>query len=191
PQRLRATAIASPHPHSRKQTGTFNKKDVCIGEKDFSPANCSRVECSSLRMRRRIGGLVHRAPQLVQLASNFESKSHSIRLRFSPSSIAVVHFWQKRISFIQCPAVKAGTSTASGDSARVHGLSWKSDRTMRNTSAVSLPQLPCIPWIRPYPLRSPVKNSSTVRAPGHFRKRVSHPGDRVRVAAGNRDFSQA
>src|SRR6266481_8863182 len=26
--------------------------------------------------------------------------------------------------------------------------------------------------------------------PGHFRKRVPHPGDRVRVAAGNRDFSE-
>src|SRR2546427_3146272 len=162
PQRLRATAIASPHPHSRKQTGTFNKKDVCIGEKDFSPANCSRVECSSLRMRRRIGGLVHRA----QLASNFESKSQSIRLRFSPRSIAVVHFRQKRISFIQCPTVKAGTSTASGDSASVHGLSRKSDLRMLNTSAVSLPQLPCTPCTPPHPARSPAKNSSAVRAPG-------------------------
>src|SRR5713226_8878641 len=107
-----------------------------------------------------------RAPQLAQLASKFESKSHSMRLRFSPRSMVEDHFRQKRISFIQCPAVNAGTSTASGDSASVQGLSQKSDRTMLNTSAVSLPQLPCAPWIRPRPVRSPAKNSSTVRAPG-------------------------
>src|SRR5713226_8593532 len=100
--------------------------------------------------------------QLAQLASKLGSISQSIRLRFPPRSIAVVHFRQKRISFIQCPAVKAGTSTANGDSASVHGLSQKSDRTMLNTSDVSLPQLPCEPWIRPRPARSPAKNSSTV-----------------------------
>src|ERR1700730_12187045 len=106
-----------------------------------------------------------RAPQLAQLASKLESKSHSIRLRFSPLSIAEVHFRQKRISFNQCPAVKAGPSTASGDNASVHGLSQKSDLTMLNTSAVSLLQLPCAPCTRPHPARSPAKNSSTVRPP--------------------------
>src|SRR2546421_9152849 len=105
-------------------------------------------------------------PQLAQLASKFESKSHSIRLRFSPRSIAEDHVRQKRISFIQCPAVKAGTSSANGDSANVQGLSQKSDRTMLKTSAVSFPQLPCTPSIRPQPVRSPAKNSSIVRAPG-------------------------
>src|SRR6266481_2693194 len=166
PQRLRATAIALPHPHSRKQACAFNKKDACIGEKDFSQTDCPRLKCSSLRMRRRIGGLAQSAPQLAQLASKLESKSHSIRLRFSPRSMAEDHFRQKRISFIQCPTVKAGTSIASGESASVHGLSRKSDRTMLNTSAVSLPQLPCTPCTRPPPARSPAKNSSTVRAPG-------------------------
>src|SRR5882762_7874805 len=112
PQRLRATAIASPHPDSRKQTSTFNDKDAQIGEKDVSNANRVRTQTPSARLQRRIGGLVHLAPQLAQLASNFESKSHSIRLRFSPRSIAEDHFRQKRISFNQCPAVKAGTSTA-------------------------------------------------------------------------------
>src|SRR5881394_4065811 len=95
--------------------------------------------------------------QFAQLASKFESKSHSIRLRFSPRSIAAVHFRQKRISFIQCPAVKAGISNANGDSASVHGLSRKSDRTMLKTSVVSFRQLPCVPWIRPQPVRSPAK----------------------------------
>src|SRR5260370_2799213 len=166
PQRLRATAIASPHPDSRKQTSTFNDKDAQIGEKDVSDANRVRTQTPTACLRRRIGGLVHLAPQLAQLASKFESKSHSMRLRFSPRSMAEDHFRQKRISFIQCPAVNAGTSTASGDSASVQGLSQKSDRTMLNTSAVSLPQLPCVPWIRPRPVRSPAKNSSTVRAPG-------------------------
>src|SRR5690242_21939581 len=145
PQRLRATAIALPHPHRWKQTCAFNQKDACIGEKDFQPANRACVNCFSFRMRRRIGGLTHHAPQLAQLASKLESKSHSIRLRFSPRSIAEDHFRQKRISFSQCPAVKTGTSSASGDIASAHGLSQKSDRTMLNTSAVSLPQLPCAP----------------------------------------------
>src|SRR6267143_1265387 len=166
PQRLRATAIASPHPDSRKQTSTFNDKDAQIGEKDVSNANRVRTQTPSARLQRRIGGLVHLAPQLAQLASKFESKSHSLRLRFSPRSIAEDHFRQKRISFNQCPAVKAGTSTASGDSASVQGLSQKSDRTMLKTSAVSLPQLPWTPCMRPRPVRSPAKNSSTVRAPG-------------------------
>src|SRR6266446_5190401 len=165
PQRSRATAIASPHPHSRKHPCTLNKKDTHIGEKDFSEADCERVQCLSLRLQRRIGGLMHHAPQLTQLASKFESRSHSIRLRFSPRSSAAVHFRQKRISFSQCPTVNAGTSSANGDIASVHGLSQKSDRTMLKTSAVSLPQLPCAPWIRPCPVLSPTKNSSTVRAP--------------------------
>src|SRR5947207_13759040 len=91
--------------------------------------------------------------QFAQLVSKFESKSHSIRLRFSPRSIAAVHFRQKRISFIQCPPVKAGLSRANGDSASVHGLSQKSDRTMLKTRAVSFRQLPRVPWIRPQPLR--------------------------------------
>src|SRR6267143_6661447 len=166
PQRWRATAIASPHPDSRKQTSTFNDKDAQIGEKDVSDANRVRTQTPSARSQRRIGGLVHLAPQLAQLASNFESKSHSIRLCFSPRSIAEDHFRQKRISFNQCPAVKAGTSTASGDSASVQGLSQKSDRTMLKTSAVRLPQLPWTPCTRPRPVRSPAKNSSTFRAPG-------------------------
>src|SRR5216684_2312646 len=166
PQRLRATAIASPHPDSRKQTSTFNKKDAQVGKKDFPYANRARMQTPSARLRRRIGGLAHLAPQLAQLASKLESKSHNIRLRLSPRSIAEDHFRQKRISFIQCPAVIAGTSTASGDNASVHGLSQKSDRTMLNTSAVSLPQLPWTPWIRPRPARNPAKNSSTVRASG-------------------------
>src|SRR6266571_7187495 len=113
-----------------------------------------------------MGGLAHPLPQLAQLASKFESISHSIRPRFLPLSIAADHFRQKRISFIQWPAVNTGTSTASGDIASVHGLSQKRDRTILNTSAVSLPQLPCTPWTRPRPARSPAKNSSTVRAPG-------------------------
>src|SRR6267143_27822 len=66
---------------------------------------------------------MHHAPQLAQLASKFESKSHSIRLRLSPCSSAAVHFRQKRISFNQCLTVNAGTSTANGDIASVHGLS--------------------------------------------------------------------
>src|SRR5258708_28788935 len=163
PQRLRATAIASPHPDSRKQTSTFNDKDAQIGEKDVSDANRVRTQTPSARSQRRIGGLVHLAPQLAQLASKFESKSQSIRLRFSPRSIAEDHFRQKRISFNQCPAVKAGTSTASGDSASVQGLSQKSDRTMLETSAVSLPQLPWAPCTRPRPVRSPAQNSYPAR----------------------------
>src|SRR5260370_37014433 len=154
PQRLRATAIASPHPDGRKQTSTFNEKDAQIRERDFSQANRARVQCPSPRLQRRIGGLAHHAPQLAQLASKFESKSHSIRLRLSPRSIIEDHFLQKRISFSQCPAVNAGTSNANGDIASVHGLSQKSDRTMLDTSRVSLPQLPCTPRVRPRPVRS-------------------------------------
>src|SRR6266478_3934272 len=165
PQTLRATAIALPHPHGRKQTSTLVKKDAQISEKDFSNANRPRTQRASACLPRPIGGLAHCSPQLAQLASKFESISHSIRPRFFPLSIAADHFRQKRISFIQCPAVKTGTSTASGDIASVHGLSQKSDRTMLKTSAVSLPQLPCTPWICPCPVRSPAKNSSTVRAP--------------------------
>src|SRR6266403_1651430 len=165
PQRWRATAIALPHPDGRKQTSTFNDKDAQIGEKDVSDANRVRTQTPTACLQRRIGGLVHLAPQLAQLASKFESKSHSLRLSFSPRSIAEDHFRQKRISFNQCPAVKAGTSTASGDIASFHGLFQKSDRTMLNSSAVSLPQPPCAPWIRPCPVLSPAKNSSTVRAP--------------------------
>src|SRR5260370_28644851 len=129
PQRLRATAIASPHPDSRKQTSTFNDKDAQIGEKDVSNANRVRTQTPSARLQRRIGGLVHLAPQLAQLASKFESKSHIIRLRFSPRSIAEDHFRQKRISFNQCPAVKAGTSTASGRMASGPSVVHQSDRT--------------------------------------------------------------
>src|SRR6266849_4157901 len=166
PQRLRATAIALPHPDGRKQTSTLNKKDAKVREKDFPDANRVRRQSPSLRLQRRIAGLSHHSPQLAQLASKFESRSHSIRLCFSPRSIAEHHFLQKRISFSQWPAVNAGTSSANGDKASVHGLSQKSDRTMLKTSAVSLPQLPCMPWILPRPVRSPAKNSSTVRAPG-------------------------
>src|SRR5258707_9821258 len=155
PQRWRATAIALPHPDGRKQTSTFNDKDAQIGEKDVSDANRVRTQTPTACLQRRIGGLVHLAPQLAQLASKFESRSHSIRLRFSPRSITEDHFRQKRISFNQCPAVKVGTSKANGDNINVHGLSQKRERTMLNTSAVSLPQLPCAPWIRPPPARSP------------------------------------
>src|SRR5260370_7048371 len=165
PQRLRATAIASPHPDGRKQTSTFNEKDAQIREKDFPYANRLRVPCPSHCLRRRIGGFAHRAHQLAQLASKSESKSQSIRLRLSPRSIIEDHFRQKRISFSQCPAVKAGTSNASGDNASVHGLSRKSARTMLNTSAVSLPQLPCAPCTRPRPARNPAQNPSTVPPP--------------------------
>src|SRR5260370_8422938 len=123
------------------------------------------MQSPSPELPRRIEGLAHRAPQLAQLASKFESKSQSIRLRFSPRPIAEDHFRQKRISFIQCPAVNAGTSNASGDNINVHGLSQKRERTMLNTSAVSLPHLPCAPWIRPPPAPRPAKNSPTVPAP--------------------------
>jgi hypothetical protein len=41
------------------------------------------------------------SPQLAQLASKLESMSHNIRRRFSPLSSNAVHFWQKRISWIQ------------------------------------------------------------------------------------------
>src|SRR5260370_41060934 len=129
PQRLRATAIASPHPDSRKQTSTFNDKDAQIGEKDVSDANRVRTQTPSARLQRRIGGLVHLAPQLAQLASKFESKSHSIRLRFSPRSIAEDHFRQKRISFNQCPAVKPETNTPSGRMASGPSVVHQSDRT--------------------------------------------------------------
>src|ERR1700747_3113673 len=139
PQRSRATAIASPHPHSWKHTSALNKEDAYIGEKDFSEADCARVERLSPLLQRRIGCLRQRTPQLAQLASKVESKSQSIRLRFSPCSSASVHFRQKRTSFNQCPAVNAGTSSANGDIASVHGLSQKSERTMLNTSVVSLP----------------------------------------------------
>src|SRR5260370_17593405 len=87
PQRLRATAIASPHPDSRKQTSTFNDKDAQIGEKDVSNANRVRTQTPSARLQRRIRGLVHLATQLAQLASKFESKSHTLLLRFSPPHI--------------------------------------------------------------------------------------------------------
>src|SRR5258708_5338949 len=161
PQRFRATVMASPHPSGGKQTSTINKHESHVSEKDFSRANRMRAASFvSLALANEMA--YSRIPQLAQLASKFESKSHSIRFRFPPRSIAAVHFRQKRISFIQCPAVKAGTSTASGDSASVHGLSMKSDRTILNTSAVSLPQLPCTPSMRTLPIRSPEKNSSTV-----------------------------
>src|SRR6266853_6302784 len=166
PQRFRATVMASPHPNGRKQTSTINKKDAHITEEDLPDAKHVGTEIPSFQSHRGIKRSTHTAPYLAQLASKFESKSHRIRFRFPPRSIAAVHFRQKRISFIQCPVVNTGTSTASGDSASVHGLSMKSDRTMLNTSAVSLRQLPCTPWIRPCPVRSPAKNSSTVRAPG-------------------------
>src|SRR5258708_36654940 len=156
PQRFRATVMASPHPNGRKQTSTNNKKDAHVSEKDFSRAN--RMRAASFVSFAAKGWRTSRAPQLAQLASKLESKSHSIRFRFPPRSTAVVHFRQKRISFIQCPAVKAGTSTASGDIASVHGLSMKSDRTRLNTAAVNLPQLPCTPWVRPCPGHSPAKN---------------------------------
>src|SRR5258708_1032320 len=145
PQTLRATAIVLPHPNRRKQTSALIENDAHIGKKDFSNANRPRTQRASARLPRRIGGLTHCWPQLAQLASKFESMSHSIRPRFFPCSITADHFRQKRISFIQWPAVNTGTSTASGDIASVHGLSQKSDRTMLNTSAVSLPQLPCTP----------------------------------------------
>src|SRR5260370_12036625 len=59
PQRLRATAIASPHPHGRKQTSAFNKKDAQIGEKDFSQANRVRMQSLSPHWHRRMEGLMH------------------------------------------------------------------------------------------------------------------------------------
>src|SRR5260370_18779921 len=149
PQRLRATAIASPHPDSRKQTSTFNDKDAKIGEKAVSDANRVRTQSPSARSQRRIGGLVQLAPQLAQLASKFESKSQSIRLRFSPGSIAEDHFRQKRISFNQCPAVKAGTPTASGVRPIVQGLSPKRGPTMPKNAAASCPHVPRAPHIRP------------------------------------------
>src|SRR5260370_16761169 len=114
PQRLRASGIASPHPHGRKQTSAFNKKDAQIGEKDFSQANRARMQSLSPHWHRQMEGLVHPAPQLAHLASKVESKSHSIRLRFWPRSMAEYHFLQKRIWFNQCPAVNPATSTPSG-----------------------------------------------------------------------------
>ncbi len=65
--------------------------------------------------------------------------SHSIRFLVPPLSIAALHFLQKRISFIQCPAEKTGTSSAIGESNAVQGLSAKSDPMMLKTSAVRLP----------------------------------------------------
>src|ERR1700720_2447612 len=50
--------------------------------------------------------------------------SHNRRVRFSEPSRIADHFRQKRISFNQCPAVKIGTSTASGEIASVQGFSW-------------------------------------------------------------------
>src|SRR5258708_26508879 len=142
PQRFRVTVMASPRPNGRKQTSTINKKDAYISQEDFPDANHVCTEIPSFQSHRGIKRSTHTAPYPAQLASKFESKSHSIRLRFPPRSIAAVHLRQKRISFIPCPVVHTGTNTASGDSASVHGLSMKSDRTMLNTSAVSLPQLP-------------------------------------------------
>src|SRR6266481_4103055 len=59
PQRLRATAIALPHPDGRKQTCAFNKKDAQISEKDFSYANRVRMQSPPPCWHRRIGGLAH------------------------------------------------------------------------------------------------------------------------------------
>src|SRR5260370_18436237 len=110
PQRWRATAIALPHPDGRKQTSTFNDKDAQIGEKDVSDANRVRTQTPTACLQRRIGGLVHLAPQLPQLASNFESKSHSLPLRFSLRSLADDHFLHKRLSFNHCPPAKSSPS---------------------------------------------------------------------------------
>ena len=65
--------------------------------------------------------------------------SHSFRFLFPPFSIAAVHFRQKRTSFSQCLPEKAGTSSASGESIVVQGLSANIDPMMLKTSAVSLP----------------------------------------------------
>src|SRR5258708_19577215 len=103
-----------------------------------------------------------RIPQLAQLASNSESKSHSIRFRFPPRSIAAVHFRQKRISFIQCPVVNTGTSTASGDNASLPVLSMKRHLTVPTTHTLNFPPPPSPPPTRLCPSPCPPHNSSTV-----------------------------
>src|SRR5260370_34455721 len=118
--------MSSPHPNGRKQASAINEKDAYISQEDFPDANHVCTEIPSFQSHRGIKRSTHSAPYLAQLASKFESKSHSFRFRFPLRSIAAVHFRQKRISFIQCPAVNAGTNTASGDSASVHGLFMKS-----------------------------------------------------------------
>src|SRR6266849_718116 len=72
----------------------------------------------------------HRGSQLAQFASKLESISQSMRGCFSFFSRAVDHLRQKRISFSQCPAVKAGTRAVSGNRDVVHGCSQKSDPIM-------------------------------------------------------------
>src|SRR6266446_9987258 len=59
PQRSRATAIASPYPHGRKQTSALNKKDAQIGKKDFPRPNRARKQRASHLSQRRIVGLAH------------------------------------------------------------------------------------------------------------------------------------
>src|SRR5580704_841331 len=126
PQTLRATAIASPHPDGRKQASAFNQKDAYIGEKDFSRVNCPQIECFAYRVKRRFVGLAHNRPQPARLVPKLESISQSIRGCFLPSTMSLVHFSQKRISFIQWPRVNAGTRTASGEISSTQGLSQRS-----------------------------------------------------------------
>src|ERR1700730_9591848 len=63
--------------------------------------------------------------------------SHKCWVRFSESSSIADHFREKRISFSQCPAVKNGTSNASGEIASVQGFSCNRELMMLKTSAVS------------------------------------------------------
>jgi len=96
-----------------------------------------------------------------------------LRLRFSPRSIAEDHFPENEFRSTSARG-KAGTSTASGDSASVQGLSQKSDRTMLKTSAVS--------WPSSRGRRVCDRGLSAARrkihppfAPGHFRVGMSTP----------------
>src|SRR6202022_964418 len=63
--------------------------------------------------------------------------SHKCLVRFPEPSRIADHFRQKRISFSQCPAVKIGTSSASGEMASVHGFSCNRELMMLKTSLVS------------------------------------------------------
>src|SRR5271154_24573 len=142
PQRVRATAIASPHTNGRKKAKTLTKRDA-----ERTGIDCLRRKSSKVNHLERStifqAGAKHgHSSQLAQLVSNLVSISHSMRGRFSPLSNAGDHFLQNLISLSQWPATKAGTRSASGDITNVQGFSLNSDKTIVNTSAVSLAQLP-------------------------------------------------
>src|SRR6266403_5082751 len=190
PQRLRATAIALPHPDGRKQTSTFNDKDAQIGEK-------RRLGCKSRAHTNSYGLLAATNRRTCAPCTSTCPVGLEVRIQIPQLALAFLTTLDSRgplpakTNFVQpVPRGKSGYQHRERRQRKRPGFVPEKRPHDAEDVCRELAAAPVDAVYATAACPQPGEKFIHRSRPGHFRVGMSHTGDRVRVAAGNRDFSQ-